>query len=166
MLPLIGAALVLAVPAWHTSGLRRIALGSSCATLVMTLLLWICFDFSVLRPQFAVLITTEPWLDLTLGIDGLSLLFIILTAFTLPVCLLLGWGTSHRKEYCLAFLILEFFMLAVFSCFMYQIRKIENLLRDILIAHVCLLVPSKDVSHNRVLSIFEKDYSLYANDNY
>ena len=116
MSPLIGAALVLVVPGWHTSGLRRIALGSSCVTLLLTITLWISFDFSQLRPQFT-LFSAQPWLDVTLAIDGLSLLFMVLTAFTLPVCLLLGWRVSHVKEYCLAFLILEFLMFAVFCSF-------------------------------------------------
>jgi len=114
--PLLGAALLLVIPSWNTSGLRKIALGSSCVTLLMTILLWISFDFALLRPQFTWF-SAQPWLDITLALDGLSLLFMVLTAFTLPICLLLGWRTSYVKEYCLAFLILEFLLFAVFCSF-------------------------------------------------
>lgn len=116
--PLIGAALVLLTPSWRTGGLRIFALGSSCLSLLLTLIMWISFDFSLLRPQFTLFsFSTQPWLDVTLAADGLSLLFMILTAFTMPLCLLLGWRVSHVKEYCLAFLILEFLMFAVFCSF-------------------------------------------------
>lgn len=85
-------------------------------TLILMLLLWVSFDFAVLRPQFTFF-SDQPWLDVSIAIDGLSLLFLVLTAFTVPICLLLGWRSSQLKEYCLAFLILEFLMFAVFCSF-------------------------------------------------
>ena len=51
------------------------------------------------------------------GIDGISLFFIILTTFLIPICILVSWTSikSYVKEYCIAFLILESLMLVVFS---------------------------------------------------
>lgn len=56
-------------------------------------------------------------LNLILGIDGISLFFIILTTFLIPVCLLVGWKTIeiYVKEYAIAFLVMESLMIAVFS---------------------------------------------------
>lgn len=111
--PLVGAAFVLTVPGWDTQRLRRLALGSCCVSLWLTLALWACFDFSILRPQFVL-----PGHLGCFGADGLSLLFMVLTAFTLPICLLLAWSNHvFVKQYCLSFLILEFLLFAVFCCF-------------------------------------------------
>jgi NADH-ubiquinone oxidoreductase chain 4 len=51
-----------------------------------------------------------------MGIDGLSLFFVILTTFLIPICILVGWSgmRSFGKEYIIAFLICEFLMIAVF----------------------------------------------------
>ena len=56
-------------------------------------------------------------LNFIVGIDGISLFFIILTTFLIPVCLLVGWTTIRMavKEYCIAFLVLETLMIAAFS---------------------------------------------------
>lgn len=50
------------------------------------------------------------------GIDGISLFFILLTTFLIPVCILVGWTSIQRsvKEYCIAFLLLETVMIAAF----------------------------------------------------
>jgi len=54
---------------------------------------------------------------LYMGIDGLSLFFVILTTFLIPICISVGWSgmRSFGKEYITAFLIREFLMIAV-SC--------------------------------------------------
>ena len=56
-------------------------------------------------------------LNFVIGIDGVSLFFIILTTLLTPICILVGWKSiqSYVKEYCIAFLVLESLMIAVFS---------------------------------------------------
>jgi proton-translocating NADH-quinone oxidoreductase chain M len=51
------------------------------------------------------------------GVDGISLFFIILTTFLIPICLLVGWTSIGVlvKEYCIAFLFLESLLIAAFS---------------------------------------------------
>ena len=89
-------------------------------------MLWIEFDNSTAKFQFVENYTTFhnstgelsfSTLNLILGIDGISLFFIILTTFLIPICILVSWTsiTSYVKEYCIAFLILESLMIAVFS---------------------------------------------------
>lgn len=50
------------------------------------------------------------------GIDGISLFFVVLTTFLIPICILVGWSSteSYGKEYVIVFLICEFLMIAVF----------------------------------------------------
>jgi proton-translocating NADH-quinone oxidoreductase chain M len=56
-------------------------------------------------------------LSLVLGVDGISLFFILLTTFLIPVCILVGWTSIQQyvREYCIAFLVLESLMITVFS---------------------------------------------------
>lgn len=56
-------------------------------------------------------------LNFLLGVDGISIFFIILTTFLIPVCLLVAWTNIeiYVKEYAIAFLVMESLMIAVFS---------------------------------------------------
>ena len=57
----------------------------------------------------------DHWLKYKLGVDGISILFVMLTTFLMPITILSCWGVSDRvKEYMIAFLLLETLMLGVF----------------------------------------------------
>jgi proton-translocating NADH-quinone oxidoreductase chain M len=118
ILPLCGAGFLLFIPSSQTYFIRTFALSLSLLTFVLSLFLWIHFDNSSSQFQF---VEKASWLsnlnmNIFLGIDGISLFFILLTTFLVPVCLLVGWSSIHQyiKEYCIAFLILETFMIGVF----------------------------------------------------
>ncbi len=66
---------------------------------------------------FPVRDTGSPTLTFLLGVDGVSLFFIILTTFLIPVTILVGWANIqiYVKEYCIALLLLETLLIAVFS---------------------------------------------------
>ena len=126
LLPLVGVFFLLFTPNWKFQLIRNIALNFSLLTFLISLLLWIEFDNSTAKFQFVENYTafhnstaelSFSTLNLILGIDGISLFFIILTTFLVPVCILVSWTsiTSYVKEYCIAFLILESLMIAVFS---------------------------------------------------
>ena len=133
-LPLLGVLLLLFVPSWKVDGIRKIALNISLITFLLSLLLWIEFDNSTAHFQFMdTLVNNQSYLPTSstldksefsfsnfhfvLGIDGISLFFVILTTFLIPVCILVSWSSIslYVKEYCIAFLILESFLIAVFS---------------------------------------------------
>ena len=143
LLPLIGAAILLFIPSWNRRLIKVIGLSCSLITFMVSLLLWLFFDNSAQRFQFlwpktigfsgntisetsiayhsSETLTTgenlEPTLNFILGIDGISLFFVILTTFLIPVCLLVGWTSIeiYVKEYVISFLIMESLMIAVFS---------------------------------------------------
>jgi len=57
-------------------------------------------------------------MKVTLGVDGLSLLLVLLTAFLIPICILLSWNFSieiNAKKYNIAFLVLEAILFGVFT---------------------------------------------------
>ena len=125
LLPLLGAALLLFIPSWNVQWIRVVALTVSLLNFCLSLCLWLQFDTSTAKFQFLFTKTLirgggcdydYSSLGFILGIDGVSLFFILLTTFLIPVCILVGWmGEYAVKEYCIAFLVLETLTVAVFS---------------------------------------------------
>lgn len=105
------------VPATSEKVLKVGGLLISSLTFILSLFAWILFDPSSTKFQF---VYDAPWLGtsnihLILGIDGISLFFVILTTFLIPLCLLAGWQSIEKqKEYVIAFLVLEALTISVF----------------------------------------------------
>ena len=83
------------------------------------MIVWAFFKKSIAQFQFVTKIFWIPYLNLnlTLGVDGISLFFLLLTTLLIPICILISWYSVKKdlKEYLIAFLILEFFLIGVFS---------------------------------------------------
>ena len=118
MFPIIGILLLSLVPSRETRLLKFIALNSTCFSFIGSLLLWASFSKSVAFFQFLVKLTWFPLLTLnfTLGVDGISLFFILLTTLLIPLCILASWNSvGHSlKEFLIAFLFLDFLLIGVF----------------------------------------------------
>ncbi|WPE19692.1 NADH-quinone oxidoreductase subunit M [Shinella zoogloeoides] len=119
-LPLVGVALLLLTREDSPYGRRNIlnvALLTTVFTFVLSLFIWVGFDYS--NPGFQM-VEKHEWLgtgiSYHLGIDGISMLFVILSTFLMPFCVLASWNTIEKrlKEYMIAFLLLEVFMVGVF----------------------------------------------------
>ena len=117
-LPVLGAVGLLFFPKTAVRQMKLFALNISLVTFVCSLNLWIFFDNSTAKFQF---VQHMDWLSVLnmnfyVGIDGISLFFMILTTFLVPVCLLISWQSVKHlvREFLVAFLLLESFMLAVF----------------------------------------------------
>ncbi|QBK30419.1 NADH-quinone oxidoreductase subunit M [Roseitalea porphyridii] len=119
-LPLVGVLVIFFISDETEMGLRNIrmvALLTTVFTFLVSLLIWAGFDTS--NPGFQFVEEAE-WLGggLTyrMGVDGISMLFVILTTFLMPICILASWEAvqSRVKAYMLAFLILETLMIGVF----------------------------------------------------
>lgn len=118
MFPIIGILLLLIVPSRETRLLKFIALNSTCFSFMGSLLLWASFSKSVAFFQFLTKLSWFPLLTLnfTLGVDGISLFFILLTTLLIPLCILASWNSiGHSlKEFLIAFLFLDFLLIGVF----------------------------------------------------
>ena len=121
VLPLVGAAFILAQRGDNAAGLRNIrwaALLTTVVTFLLSLYAWALFDTA--NPGFQ-LVEERPWLGAgvvyKMGVDGISMPFVLLTTFLMPFCIAASWDSiTHRvKEYMVAFLVLETFMIGVFS---------------------------------------------------
>nr|APC24908.1 NADH dehydrogenase subunit 4 [Gracilariopsis andersonii] len=117
--PLVGLVILFIIPATKESLCRLIALNTSCVTFLFSLILWIQFDSHTSLFQFSVTFDWFPSINLyyTLGIDGISLFFILLTTLLTIICILVSWSSVKFlvKEYLICFLLLEFFLIQVFS---------------------------------------------------
>ncbi|MBN1938937.1 MAG: NADH-quinone oxidoreductase subunit M [Candidatus Aminicenantes bacterium] len=116
-LPLGGAVLLMFIPKEERRRLLVTALCFSLAALVLTVVLAVRFDGAEAGPQF---VEDSSWLGFgiryQLGVDGLSLFMVCLTAFLVPLVLLASWMSikDRFKEYLLFMLVLETGMIGVF----------------------------------------------------
>jgi NADH-quinone oxidoreductase subunit M len=102
LLPIVGAVMILFLPNDSPQVIKCSALIISCATFLLSLFLWIGFDNSSAEFQYVEHFHWLPGTNMNccLGIDGISLFFILLSTFLVPVCLLVGWSSiqNYIKE--------------------------------------------------------------------
>jgi NADH-quinone oxidoreductase subunit M len=90
IVPLIGSFLLLFINKNNKKLIRLTALWTSLITFFLSVILWLSYDYFSPKLQF---ITNVSWLEslnmsFCLGIDSISLLFIVLTTFIFPLCIL------------------------------------------------------------------------------
>ncbi|HEX2430691.1 MAG TPA: NADH-quinone oxidoreductase subunit M [Aestuariivirgaceae bacterium] len=118
-LPLVGALFILVVRGEDQVAVRNMrwtALFTTLITFLLSLVLWADFDPANKGFQF---VEQYPWLGgamtYHMGVDGISLPFVLLTAFLMPISILASFKVDRRvKEYMIAFLVLETLMIGVF----------------------------------------------------
>ena len=97
---------------------RWIALWTSLITLLLSLVLWADFDPAQSDFQFVEQAVWFPGFHIAyhMGIDGISLFFILLSTFLTPICIASSWAaiTVRVKEFMIAFLIMETLMVGIF----------------------------------------------------
>ena len=120
VLPLVGAAFILSLRGDDEATKRNIrwaALLTTLVTFLLSIYAWHLFDPATAAFQ---LVEDKRWagagLVYKLGVDGISMPFVLLTTFLMPFCILASWEsiTFRVKEYMIAFLLLETLMIGVF----------------------------------------------------
>ena len=119
-LPLMGALFIFLIRSDDEVAVRNaryVALWTTMITFVVSLLIWVDFDPTTSEFQF---VESHEWLggaiSYRMGLDGISMPFVILTTFLMPICILASWEsiTDRVREYMIAFLVLETLMIGVF----------------------------------------------------
>ncbi|OQM77430.1 NADH-quinone oxidoreductase subunit M [Manganibacter manganicus] len=119
-LPLVGVLLILFIQDDSENGrrnIRSIALLTTLVTFVVSLFIWFGFDNGEAGFQ---MVEKHEWLDsgisYHMGVDGISMLFVILTTFLMPICIAASLKSIQVrvKAYMIAFLLLETLMIGVF----------------------------------------------------
>ncbi|MCX8500693.1 MAG: NADH-quinone oxidoreductase subunit M [Alphaproteobacteria bacterium] len=117
-LPLVAAGLLLLLGPGNNRGSKLIALIVSTVVFGLSLLLWTGFDANSSAIQFEENYAWIPSLNIRyhVGIDGLSLFFVLLSSFLTPICILASWDSITKKprDYMIAFLVLDSLMIGSF----------------------------------------------------
>ena len=117
-LPVLGAAVVFLLPRRAEGLVKVTALATTLVTFAVSVPLFTRFDASLSAYQFVEQRTWMPTLGVSyhLGVDGISLLLVLLTTFLMPLVLLSSWHSIERrwKEFAITMLLLETGMLGVF----------------------------------------------------
>ena len=119
LLPTIGALFLFFTRSSKENNItvKYVALFTSLVNFFLSIYLWILFDQTTSEFQFLEERTwIEGFIDYKVGVDGISILFIILTTFITPLCIIsVNNSIKHRlSEFLIAVLIMESFMLGVF----------------------------------------------------
>ncbi len=120
-LPLLGALLILTIRGEAdvvARNSRNVAMLTSLATLLVSLAAWNQFDSKSAEFQLIDQALWMPGLQINykMGVDGISLFFVLLSTFLTPICILSSWQAVkvRVKEYMIAFLVLETMMVGMF----------------------------------------------------
>jgi len=121
-LPLVGVAVIMSVrgnKATVDSNARWTALWTSLIVLALSLVLWVDFDPGESGFQF---VENIPWMSeygvgYRMGVDGISVMFVLLSTVLTPICILSSWEviTRNVREYMVTFLIMETMLVGTFS---------------------------------------------------
>ena len=116
--PMVGGLLILLWKKASDETIRNIALSVSLLTFVFSLPLFVFFNTALTEPQF---IEKLPWIpslgvEYFIGIDGLSILLVLLTTFLTPLCVLISWNEIKKKarQFFALLLLLETGIIGVF----------------------------------------------------
>ncbi|WP_419814669.1 NADH-quinone oxidoreductase subunit M [Glacieibacterium sp.] len=121
LLPLLGCAWVLLAPGDEVSRARNARVSALVVTVIELAIgvsLWLGFDSSTAAFQYVEKVDLfAPYFSWHLGIDGISLMLIVLSVFLMPLCILASWTSIEKRvpEYMAAFLLMETLMLGVFA---------------------------------------------------
>lgn len=120
-LPLAGALIILTVRGEEevvARNARWTALWTSLITFALSLVLWVRFDSGSADFQFVEQASWLPEFGVSyhMGVDGISVLFVLLSTLLTPLCILASWESvqSRVREYMVAFLVLESMMIGMF----------------------------------------------------
>ena len=120
ILPLLGAAALFAIPGDSEeakTNVRYITLATTLLVFLVSIVAW--FRFNPSSPDFQ-LVEQARWfpggIGYKVGVDGISMPFVLLTTFLTPLCILASWNSiqTRVREYMIAFLVLEALMIGVF----------------------------------------------------
>lgn len=120
-LPMVGVFFILIIrgkPETVALNAKRVALYTAGFNFLLSLYMLIKFDGTSADFQFVEIAEWFPALGINyrMGVDGISLFFVVLSAFLTPICILASWNSIKKRvrEYMIAFLVLETFMIGTF----------------------------------------------------
>ena len=116
MIPIVGFTIIGILDSKRS---RIVGLIVSILTFMESIRLWTRFDYLTTDFQYITKVGWNEDIEMVLGLDGISLIFVVLTTFLIPICILSSWDSIKylRKEYILSFIGLEIILIGVFTVY-------------------------------------------------
>jgi len=119
LIPIIGSLLLLTIPENSIENkmrMKRITLISMIINFLISIYIWLEFDSSTSQYQFVYEFINLSYCHLNIGIDGISLFFVLLTTFISPIAVLSNYNNinNNLKYFLISFLLLETLQIGVF----------------------------------------------------
>ena len=119
LIPILDSLILLPIPedsSLNKVRIRNIGLITSIITFILSIWLWIQFDSSTSQFQFVYEFKELSFCHFNIGVDGISLYFVLLTTFLTPIALLSNYNNLNKnvKYFIISFLLLETLQIAVF----------------------------------------------------
>ena len=119
LIPIIGSLLLLTIPENSIENkirMKRITLISMIINFLISIYIWLEFDSSTSQYQFVYEFIDLSYCHLNIGIDGISLFFVLLTTFISPIAVLSNYNNinNNLKYFLISFLLLETLQIGVF----------------------------------------------------
>jgi NADH-ubiquinone oxidoreductase chain 4 len=119
LIPIIGSVLLLTIPENSINNkvrMKRITLITMLINLIISIYIWLEFDSNTSQYQFVYEFIDLSYCHLNIGIDGISLFFVLLTTFISPIAVLSNYNNINKnlKYFLISFLLLETLQIGVF----------------------------------------------------
>lgn len=119
LIPILGCLLLLPIDEDSVESqdrMKKVALLASLVNFVISIYLWVQFDSSTSQYQFVYEFNQLSFCHFNIGIDGISIYFVLLTTFVTPIALLSNYNniSTNLKYFLISFLLLETLQIAVF----------------------------------------------------
>jgi NADH-ubiquinone oxidoreductase chain 4 len=119
LVPIIGSFILIPMNENSTESrkkMKQIAITTSLINSIISIFLWVNFDSSSTQYQFVYEFNKLSFFDFNLGVDSISLYFVLLTTFLTPIALLSNYTniTKNLKYFLIAILLLETLQIATF----------------------------------------------------
>nr|YP_009487163.1 NADH dehydrogenase subunit 4 [Russula compacta]AWB36065.1 NADH dehydrogenase subunit 4 [Russula compacta] len=119
LLPIVGSILLLTIPENSIKNkirMKRITLITMLINFIISIYIWLEFDSSTSQYQFVYEFIDLSYCHLNIGIDGISLYFVLLTTFISPIAVLSNYNNinTNLKYFLISFLLLETLQIGVF----------------------------------------------------
>ncbi len=121
LIPLIGIFLIAGTTSYENNAIqiayyKNIAFIASILNLIVSLIIYILYDSNTNQFQFVQEHYNLNFFDIYLGVDGISIYFVLLTTIIMPLAILANWNsiTENIKSYLIIMLLLETLLLAIF----------------------------------------------------
>jgi NADH-quinone oxidoreductase subunit M len=122
LLPLLGSVLLAIIPTEQVLRIKQAALGVSILVAASAIIVWLNFDSANVDFQFVQIAQWIPsfGINYAVGVDGISLVLIMLSVLLVPIVILAGWNESEGgrwsvKTFYILILVLETMMIGVFA---------------------------------------------------